>query len=76
MRLFFSPKTKTRQNKPFWFFFSWESIEVKNGMNVKTTDTATVPDDISDPKFGIGTKNQILQFSLPNFCDFGANAAF
>lgn len=45
-------------------------------MNVKTTDTATIFDGISDPKFGLGTKSQILQFSLPNFHGFGTNAVF
>lgn len=46
-------------------------------MNVKTTDTATIFDYISDPKFGVGTKKSyILQFSLPNFHDFGTNAVF
>lgn len=73
MHLFFSPKTKTRQNKPFCFF-SWESIKVNNGMNVKTTDTPTIFYYLSDPKFGVGAKSYILQFSLPNFHDFGTNA--
>lgn len=45
-------------------------------MNVKTTNTITIFDDISGPKFGVGTKNQILQFSLPNFHYFGTNAVF
>lgn len=45
-------------------------------MNVNTTDTATIFDYISDPKFGVGTKSYILQFSLPNFHDFGTNAVF
>lgn len=45
-------------------------------MNVKTTNTITIFDDISGPKFGVGTKNQILQFSLPNFHDFSTNAVF
>lgn len=44
-------------------------------MNVKTTNTVTIF-DVSGPKFGVGTKSQILQFSLPNFCDFAKNAVF
>lgn len=45
-------------------------------MNVKTTNTITIFGDISGPNFGVGIKNEILQFSLPNFHDFGTNAVF
>lgn len=45
-------------------------------MNVKTTNTPTIFDSLADPKFGVGAKSYILQFSLPNFHDFGTNAVF
>lgn len=45
-------------------------------MNVKTTNAVTIFDDVSGPKFGFGTKSQILQFSLPNFHDLSTNAVF
>lgn len=75
LSMFFSPRPKTEQNKLF-FFFSMESVKVNTDMNVKTTNTVTIFDDVSGPKFGVGTKSQILHFSLPNFYDFGTNAVF